>query len=440
MGKRNRQRRADKKRREQRRTNSSSFRSSGDQVPDLRALVMAGGQLAAQGCHDELDVVVGLLSEAATCAGRANVGVALAGVVSSVLAHIWESGWQPAELVRAVRRRGSSRHADLVVTALAADEGWRGPHQPERWTAQIEALGAWRWWGDGPDWVEPHAKRSSSGWTEVVRVGLESLGVVMTLPVIEPLMAPPSTWDAPVSDRPGQTADDPVLAKIRGLLAKAESTSFTPEAEALTAKAQELMARHAIDEAVARSGDGARRAEPGARRIAVDDPYADAKAFLLHAVAEANAVRSIWYEGLAMMAVVGFETDLDAVEMLFTSLLVQSTRAMLAKGSVTDERGRSRTRSFRQSFLLAFASRIGERLALASREATDQAEQDLGTSLVPVLALRSEEVDDAVSAMFPKLSKVRGPSVTNDAGWIAGRSAAELATLGAEERILAGAR
>jgi hypothetical protein len=42
--------------------------------------------------------------------------------------------------------------------------------------------------------------------------------------------------------------------QVRALSAKAESTSFEHEADALTAKAQEFMARHAIDEAVAQTG------------------------------------------------------------------------------------------------------------------------------------------------------------------------------------------
>jgi hypothetical protein len=37
---------------------------------------------------------------------------------------------------------------------------------------------------------------------------------------------------------------------VRALLAKAESTTYPEEADALTAKAQELMARHSIDRAM----------------------------------------------------------------------------------------------------------------------------------------------------------------------------------------------
>ena len=139
-----------------------------------------------------------------------------------------------------------------------------------------------------------------------------------------------------------------------------------------------------------------------------------------------------------MMAVAGFRADLDAVEVLFTSLLLQASRAMLAKGKVRDGRGRSRTRSFRQSFIVAFASRIGERLAAATVDARNQAEQELSTSLAVVLADRAHEVDDELARRFPHTRAVRGPSVTNEAGWHAGRVAAELATLGPDQATLEG--
>ena len=85
-----------------------------------------------------------------------------------------------------------------------------------------------------------------------------------------------------------------VLDKIRSLLAKAESTEFEPEAEAFTAKAQELMARYRIDRAVLAAGTAGDRKEPAARRVAVHDPYASAKATLLSQVADANGCRAVW--------------------------------------------------------------------------------------------------------------------------------------------------
>ena len=72
-----------------------------------------------------------------------------------------------------------------------------------------------------------------------------------------------------------------VLEKVRALLAKAESSTFEAEAEALTAKAQELMARHRIERALVERRTNGARSQPIARRIQVDDPYSDPKALLL---------------------------------------------------------------------------------------------------------------------------------------------------------------
>lgn len=238
----------------------------------------------------------------------------------------------------------------------------------------------------------------------------------------------------PIAPRIEQQDDDGTLAKIRALLAKAESTTFPAEAEALSAKAQELMARHRIDRLVLDAGvtDGL-----VGRRIWLDDPYADAKANLLGAVAAANRCRSIQLTSVGVCHVIGFATDLDVVELLHTSLLVQATTAIAAAGPQRDARGRSRTRSFRQSFLIAYGHRIGRRLREASETIESEAVEEVragGVDLLPVLASRDAAVDNAVRSAFPRLVS-RRVSVSNEAGWIAGTTAAELADLSVGDRL-----
>ena len=116
---------------------------------------------------------------------------------------------------------------------------------------------------------------------------------------------------------------------MRALLAKAESTSFPEEAEALTAKAQELMSRHAVDRALVDAAAAGATSAVG-RRLGLDDPYAGAKSLLLSEVAEANGCRSVWSKDLGFATVFGQEADIDSVELLFTSLLGQATAAMTA--------------------------------------------------------------------------------------------------------------
>jgi hypothetical protein len=214
-----------------------------------------------------------------------------------------------------------------------------------------------------------------------------------------------------------------MLTRIRGLLAKAEATGFPEEAEALSAKAQELMARHSIDEALLAARTHAKDA-PGACRIGVEPPYETAKAVLLDAVAGANRCRAVWNEALCFSTVVGFEPDLEAVELLYTSLLVQATAAMTKAEAAQRAGGRKRTKTFRQSFLAAYAHRIGDRLAaVAEEQVTTAAEGEL----LPVLAARDVAVTDHLDRMFPETVTTRVRGITDEAGWHEGAAAADRA-------------
>jgi hypothetical protein len=213
-----------------------------------------------------------------------------------------------------------------------------------------------------------------------------------------------------------------MLTRIRALLAKAEATGFPEEAEALSAKAQELMARHSIDEALLAARTHAKDA-PGACRIGVDPPYETAKAVLLSAVSGANRCRAVWNEALGFSTVVGFEPDLEAVELLYTSLLVQATAAMTKAEAAQRAGGRKRTKSFRQSFLAAYAHRIGDRLADVAEGQVTATEGEL----LPVLAARDVAVADETERMFPATVTTRLRGVNDAAGWEEGAAAADRA-------------
>jgi hypothetical protein len=456
MGRNNQQRRAEKKRREERRQRDAgrplgSWRTTTEELQALRvqSLMFRGAEAAAHGAGAEArEDVVAVAEALASCArsmSSRSVTALMGGEFSSLLAQKWVEGWQPVELARMARmaRRASSRHAKLVASAMSAAECWRdagGVAMPDAWVTQLAVLGCPPVGRPGRDWLGTWMAADDTRdrpLVDVLVVVLEVLGVLIGLPAIEPLIPRPSEWGKRDAGAGRDAGDDPVLVKVRALLAKAESTGFEAESEALTAKAQELMARHAIDGAVARARSS-RREMPVTRRIAVDSPYATAKSQLLAIVARSNDVRCVLYEKLEMMAVVGFAADLDAVEVLFTSLLVQASKAMLAKGKVIDGRGQSRTRSFRQSFIVAFAVRIGERLTIAAAAARKQAEEETVTSLAPVLASRAKEIEDEVARVFPHTRPLSGLSATNVDGWRAGRIAAGLATLGPLQGMLDG--
>ena len=348
---------------------------------------------------------------------------------------VWRQGWQPADLVRMVRRGLGGQHVDVVRDAVAAElSGYAAATIDPRWAPQLAELEIDVWWPPDLTYLRARCEQKAAEWDDLVRLALEVLSLLATLPDLQHLGPIPGAArpGATSQQRRGTTADDRILSRVRGLLAKAESTTFEAEAETLTAGAQALMARHSIDLALLAAtspGQGSPQ-DPAARRIGIDNPYEGPKTMLLGAVAQANRCRTAWSKHLGFSTVVGFPSDLDAVEMLFTSLLVQAITTMTHAGTRTDAAGRSRTRAFRQSFLTAYAARIGERLREATgAETAAAAAEPGGRNVLPVLAARDEAVQEKLAALFPELTYRRLGSVTDLEGWNTGRSAADLAVL-----------
>ena len=270
----------------------------------------------------------------------------------------------------------------------------------------------------------PADERTQRSTVVAIARALRFLRALPVLPQLDAPAPPPAAVDDPEQAR--------MLEKVRALLAKAESTTFEEEADVFTAKAQELMARYAIDEALleasngGQAGGGATTSAVGGIRIGIDDPYARPKSVLLSAIASENRCRAVWSEHLGLSTVFGTHNDLRAVELLYTSLLVQATAAMRRADAV--ERHGSSVRSFRYSFLVAFAYRIGERLREANDAVAAAVRAESGDAFLPVLASRVEAVEQARDAVFPRLSSSR-LSVSNGAGFDAGLAAADAAVI-----------
>jgi hypothetical protein len=218
-----------------------------------------------------------------------------------------------------------------------------------------------------------------------------------------------------------------IVRRIQALLDKAASTSYPAEAEALLAKAQELMTRHAIDEAALGPSDP-RHGHVIARQHTVDSPYASAKTALLGAVLRANGCRLVYHggRGARQCTMVGHQSDLDHAVALYEVLLIQADRAML-RARRPEWEG---VRSFRHAFLLGFATRIGERLRAAAEHAGEQASDCRGGSTALVLADRRTRVDEELHRLFPHLGTARRRSASSGLGAMSGREAAERAALG----------
>ena len=233
-----------------------------------------------------------------------------------------------------------------------------------------------------------------------------------------------------------------MLDKIRKILAKAEDPACTPaEAEALTDMATKLMAKYGVERAMLAAS------EPTSdkivtRRFEIDNPYAMDKCALLHRIAKPLRCETVRYRGYDRnnkrtyyMKVVGFESDIERVEMLFTSLLVQAAHAL----AVTPVPYWENTASFRKSWYDGFSGAINVRLQKAEREAIKAAEPtSTGPSTELVVADRRSQVQVAYAQEFPNVRPGRARNL-NGSGHGAGYRAGQDANLGAGRNVAAGA-
>lgn len=227
------------------------------------------------------------------------------------------------------------------------------------------------------------------------------------------------------------TDTDPMLARIRKLLAKAEDPATTPEeSELYTAKAAALVAAYGIDEALLAHADPSR--DPvGDRVVTLEAPYAADKADLLGTVAQelrCRAVRRTRYpDGTKELSLhlFGHQSDLQRVEVLFTSLLLQAAHG-LARTSVPP---REHKAAFRRSWMAGFTGAIGHRLRAAERQAEAAAAarfRESGTTSALVLADRSALVTAAMHQEYPDLRSARPRQLSGSGaghGWAAGQRA-----------------
>lgn len=365
----------------------------------------------------------------------------------NALTDAYERGWQPLDVVHVSERQADRRDGPYAIVAVLfhALAGQARDRAPDDWVEQLDAL-AEREVGAGQTARRLFDEDPAGGGLEahllMNGVDTDELALVWRLmPPMAPLCERPSAWPrerkrtteagaaAGLGSGSGKAPDAKILGRIRGLLAKAESTDFPEEAETLTAKAQELITRYAIDSALLHRFDTGYDHSIRGKRVHLDNPYLKEKVQLLTEIGQVNGVRTVWSDKLAIATIVGAPADMEQVELLYTSLLIQATRAMQS----TESRHTSQsTAAFRRAFLLGYAVRIGQRMREARETATAETAADAGVSmgeLVPVLAARTAAVDLEFGRLFPRTKSSRSRSV-DAAGWHAGSAAADRARLG----------
>lgn len=371
--------------------------------------------------------------------------------LTGAVGRLWERGWQPQDVAEFVARRLSGPARQLVLD-VAASQATRYPRSTldPRWRSQLEELETSPHWASDGARLTPWAARGRLGRVAALELALTALAFLYAAPPLAPVLPPPGRSGAsspagmPDVVGPGEhprqsDAGQKVLRRIRALLAKAESTEFPEEAEALSSKAQALMTKFSLDQAMVAAESagvsaGAAGAHASARRVWLRAPYLNAKALLASVVATANRAQAVSDTRTGYVTIVGAEGDLALVELLVTSLLLQADRAMLAASPSARAGGHSRTRSWRQSFLVSYATRIGQRLSEASEASMAEYDADTSARLLPALAVRDRAVRQLVTELFPRIRNTT-VSTSNPAGWAAGKLAADLADLGARRGV-----
>src|SRR5690606_34718197 len=175
----------------------------------------------------------------------------------------------------------------------------------------------------------------------------------------------------------GGEASARMLARIRALLAKAEDPAATrAEAEALFAKAADLMAKYGIDRAMLAASDPSTD-RVGDRVFTPEAPYAYDKVLLLNTIAQALGAQAMYKRGPRgeyQLHVFAMGADLERIDLLFTSLLVQATRFMTA--DLASAVGYRDVKVWKRDWLRGFTAEVWRRLRDAEERARRQAEQE----------------------------------------------------------------
>ena len=210
--------------------------------------------------------------------------------------------------------------------------------------------------------------------------------------------------------------------KIAALLAKAESTDNTAEAETFTKAAERLMLKWGIDDAKLEAARKGKDVNATADKIVqTTHMFTGIYHYGLFAIGSAvgnglGNIKVMISKGRSSSTIffVGFESDIARALQLTHSLVVQAEAAMRAWWKTSEERtwlrGMEAFKARRQ-FFLSFAAAVGERLREARCE--EVAEAGSGTDLV--LVDRGRRVQDYVRENY-SLGRARGSIQQGSAG------------------------
>lgn len=249
-------------------------------------------------------------------------------------------------------------------------------------------------------------------------------------PAAKKTTAAKKTVAASTATKPARKWDKKqILEKVRKLLSNAEDARLDPKvAEEFRRKALEMMANYNIDQAVAEAQD------PEKQRVIdktflIEGPYREPKARLLTILAYGfrcdcliDKHRDIAF---GKVHVFGHPDDIEAIDLLYTQLRLQSVAAMLDHTKDVSRR----QKATRFGFLQGFAIGVWQQLRDANEKATAAADKKAGgPSTELVLLGRQEAASNALRAMYPHTKPIKWGKGTTGVG--AGYEAGLKADLG----------
>ncbi len=208
-------------------------------------------------------------------------------------------GWTPADLAVAVHRTNADPACVAVLaTALHLEAAARADvWMPPGWTAAIHRLGRR---------AEVNG-RSIPGLRAIMDVRRSFQGLTGLADSTDGL------------DWLTRRSEDAELAAARALLDRAECADTDVDAQALTGQVQSALRRRSVGRL-----NGAEPPPLHLRRIWLSQGYVKPQEAVLTSLAEANRCGVVFTRALTLATLIGPPWDLDTVEMLNESLLVQA--------------------------------------------------------------------------------------------------------------------
>lgn len=231
-------------------------------------------------------------------------------------------------------------------------------------------------------------------------------------------------------------AEEKIKERIRRMLALAEDMGTTQEErDAAFARASALMTRHQIERSMIQV-DNQRREVVTSLTIRHFNPYSKQKSNMLGWVAMALGMRVVNWgrQTIDKTVVYGFESDLEMLEMLYNSLLLQQT-AGVNKAKPPYYLQGSGIAAWRRDWLTAFGTQVSYRVKNAhDREVAKFDREYTGATTTGaglVLAKRTDQVVAYLEEQNPRLRKPNKsrPPIHRDA-ILSGMEAGERADIG----------